>query len=240
MDPRVPVLIGGGQVNQRDGDGDLDPVGLMTEALRRAAADAGVADPSGLLARADTIAAVNVISWHYRDPASLVAGLLGATPARTWYTTAAGSSPQALVSRAALDISAGRADLVLDLRRGGVADPDAAAQGGPPPRLDRAARGRGAGLDAGRGVPADGPRRRGPPRRDDARAGVPAVRERAPGHRRPHAGGAPRPRLRALGRVQRGRRRPTRTRGSSGPTRPRRSAPSGPTTAWSAGRTPSS
>ena len=113
LDPRLPVLIGGGQVNQRDGDGDLDPVGLMTEALRRAATDAGVTDPSGLLARADTIAAVNVISWHYRDPASLVAGLLGAAPARTWYTTAAGSSPQALLSRAALDISAGRADLVL-------------------------------------------------------------------------------------------------------------------------------
>ena len=101
MDPRLPVLIGGGQVNQRDGDGDLEPVGLMAEALRRAAADAGVADPSGLLAAADTIAAVNVISWRYRDPASLVAGLLGAAPARTWYTTAAGSSPQALLSRAA-------------------------------------------------------------------------------------------------------------------------------------------
>ena len=109
----MPVLVGGGQVNQRDGEGDLDPVGLMTEALRRAAADAGVADPSGLLAGADTIAAINVISWHYRDPASLVAESLGATPARTWYTTAAGSSPQSLVSRAALDISAGRADLVL-------------------------------------------------------------------------------------------------------------------------------
>ena len=164
-DPRVPVLIGGGQVNQRDGDGDLDPVGLMTEALRRAAADAGVTDPSGLLARADTIAAVNVISWHYRDPASLVAGLLGAAPARTWYTTAAGSSPQALLSRAALDISAGRADLVLicggeawrtrmrlrkeDRRPDWTVQPEDVAPG----------------LDARRGVPADGPRRRGPARR---------------------------------------------------------------------------
>jgi acetyl-CoA C-acetyltransferase len=113
MDPRLPVLIGGGQVNQRDGEGDLEPVGLMAEALRRAATDSGVADPGGLLAAADTIAAVNVISWPYRDPASLVAGLVGARPTRTWYTTAAGSSPQALVSRAAVDISAGRAGLVL-------------------------------------------------------------------------------------------------------------------------------
>jgi acetyl-CoA C-acetyltransferase len=113
MDPRLPVLIGGGQVNQRDGEGDLEPVGLMAEALRRAAADSGAPDPARLLAGADTIAAVNVISWRYADPATLVAGLVGADPARTWYTTAAGTSPQSLVSRAALDIAAGRADLVL-------------------------------------------------------------------------------------------------------------------------------
>jgi acetyl-CoA C-acetyltransferase len=113
MDPRQPVLIGGGQVNQRDGEGELEPIALMTEALVRAAADTGVADPGAVLAGADTIGAVNVISWHYQDPAALVAGLVGAEPKRTWYTTASGTSPQSLVSRAARDIAAGDADLVL-------------------------------------------------------------------------------------------------------------------------------
>ncbi|MCU1487998.1 MAG: hypothetical protein JWN67_4744 [Actinomycetia bacterium] len=112
VDPRTPVIVGVGQRNQRVDKGapPLEPVELMAEALRQAEADAGGA---GLLAAADTIAAVNVISWRYKDPAALVAARIGARPARTLYTPAGGNYPQSLVNRAALDIAAGRADVVL-------------------------------------------------------------------------------------------------------------------------------
>jgi len=38
LDPRTPVIIGGGQVNQRTAEGDpaLEPVDLIVEAARRA------------------------------------------------------------------------------------------------------------------------------------------------------------------------------------------------------------
>ncbi len=114
-DPRLPVLVGGGQVNQRVDRGEpaLAPTDLMAEAVRRAAADSGVADPGCLPAGADTVGTVNVLSWRYRDPAALVAPQVGASPARTWHTTAGGSSPQLLVNRAARDIASGAADLVV-------------------------------------------------------------------------------------------------------------------------------
>ncbi|MEJ7583877.1 MAG: acetyl-CoA acetyltransferase [Acidimicrobiales bacterium] len=110
--PRLPVLIGGGQVNQRDADG-LEPVDLLVEAARRGAADTGVADPSGLLAALDTISVVQLLSWRYRDPAALVADRVGARPRSTVYSAAGGNMPQKLVNRAAREIQEGRADLVL-------------------------------------------------------------------------------------------------------------------------------
>ncbi len=115
LDPRTPVLIGGGQVNQRVDRGEpaLEPVDLMVEALRRAAADTGAPDPAGLLARADIVGVVNVLSWRYFDPAALVAPRVGASPRRTWHTNPGGSSPQLLVNRAARDVASGAADLVL-------------------------------------------------------------------------------------------------------------------------------
>jgi acetyl-CoA C-acetyltransferase len=66
-----------------------------------------------VLGGADTVGVVNVLSWRYRDPAGLVAARLGATPRRTLHTVAGGNYPQALLNRAALDIAAGQADLVL-------------------------------------------------------------------------------------------------------------------------------
>ncbi|TME00014.1 MAG: hypothetical protein E6I76_01280 [Chloroflexi bacterium] len=108
-DPRLPVIVGAGQVCQREGLSP-EPVELLAEAARRAEADAGAA---GLLARLDSIRVVNLLSWRYPDPALLVAGLVGATPGHTAYTHLGGQSPQQLLSRTAADIQAGRADLVL-------------------------------------------------------------------------------------------------------------------------------
>lgn len=115
LDPRTPVLIGGGQVSQRVDRGaePLEPVDLWLEALRRAAADSGAPDPAQLLAGADTIGGVHIISWRYSDPAALIAERVGARPKRTWHTGMSGHSPQAMLNQAAVDIRDGVADLVL-------------------------------------------------------------------------------------------------------------------------------
>lgn len=108
IDPRTPVLVGGGQVS--DHDGGREPVDLLEEAARLAAQEAGVA---ALLPAVDSIRVVGLLSWRYRDPGALVADRIGATGARTGYTGTGGSTPQALVNAAAEDILAGRSDVVL-------------------------------------------------------------------------------------------------------------------------------
>lgn len=113
VDPRTPVLIGGGQLNQRvdRGEEPLEPADLIAEALRRAAVDAGL--PADALAGADAVHVVGLLSWRYRDPALLVAQRLGATPKDTSLSGMGGNSPQSLVNQACLAIQAGTADLVL-------------------------------------------------------------------------------------------------------------------------------
>lgn len=115
LDPRLPVLIGGGQVNQRCDplEGGLEPVDLLAEAVRGAAADSGVGDAAGLLAGVDTVSVVQILSWRYRDPGALVAERVGARPKRTVHSSAGGNSPQALITRASRDIQEGLADLVV-------------------------------------------------------------------------------------------------------------------------------
>src|SRR4051812_13366213 len=114
VDPRTPVIVGGGQVNQRTADGDLarEPVDLIVEAAQRAAADAE-AKGDRLLESVDAVRVVSLLSWRYRDPGALVAQRIGASPKQTAVTTPGGNSPQSLVNRTALDIAAGRNDVVL-------------------------------------------------------------------------------------------------------------------------------
>src|SRR5688572_16561541 len=112
VDPRTPVLIGGGQWSNRVDRGAeaVEPVDLLAEAARRAAADAGVsgAGAGALLAAVDSIRVVSMLSWRYRDPARLVAERIGATGVRhTMYSNAGGNTPQALVNRTCVDIAAG-------------------------------------------------------------------------------------------------------------------------------------
>ena len=107
LDPRTPVLVGYGQVNQRDSDpAGGDPVALMAAAARRAA------DPR-VLAAADAIRVVNVLSWRYRDPGRLLGELIGAEGAATRYSGVGGNMPQSLLNQACADILAGRAQVVL-------------------------------------------------------------------------------------------------------------------------------
>ena len=80
LDPRSPVLVGGGQWSNRVDEGaePVEPVDLLAEAARRAAADTGAADPSKVLASLDSVRVVSLLSWRYLDPGRLVAERVGA------------------------------------------------------------------------------------------------------------------------------------------------------------------
>ncbi|WP_109529524.1 MULTISPECIES: acetyl-CoA acetyltransferase [Nocardia] len=108
LDPRTPVLVGGGQINDRSGG--REPVELIADAARAAADEAGSA---ALLGSVDSVRLVGMLSWRYRDPGALVGALVGATPRHTGYTGSGGSTPQVLVNGACEDIAAGRAEVVL-------------------------------------------------------------------------------------------------------------------------------
>src|SRR5882757_1392203 len=99
LDPRTPVIIGGGQVNQRTAEGDpaLEPVDLIVEAARLAATDAGLAD-GRLLEAIDAVRIVSLLSWRSRDPGALVAARLGAAPRQTAVSTPGGNTPQSLLN----------------------------------------------------------------------------------------------------------------------------------------------
>ncbi|BBY30115.1 acetyl-CoA acetyltransferase [Mycolicibacterium sediminis] len=106
IDPRTPVLVGYGQVNQRDVDPSTEPVDLMESAARAAA------DPR-VLEAVDSVRIVNLLSWRYRNPGLLLAQRIGASGAEGRYTSIGGNVPQSLVNQACLDIQAGRVDTVL-------------------------------------------------------------------------------------------------------------------------------
>lgn len=106
MEPRTPVLVGYGQVNQRDDNPDVSPIDLMVAAAREAA------DPR-VLEAADSVRVVNLLSWRFRDPGLLLAQRLHAGNAATRYTGVGGNTPQSLVNEACRDIQNGRAEVVL-------------------------------------------------------------------------------------------------------------------------------
>jgi acetyl-CoA C-acetyltransferase len=106
----TPVLVGVAAVQQKMDDYQLalEPIALMEQALRDAAADAGCPD---LLRQADEIMVPKSI-WGYSDPGRLVADALGATSATTLLAEL-GILQQSLLSRACQRIMAGDSRIVL-------------------------------------------------------------------------------------------------------------------------------
>ena len=109
LDPRTPVIVGVGQVNH-PGDDAPEPVAMLAEAARTAAADTGRPE---LLAAVDSLAVMKIFSWRYRDPARLVADRLGITPRRRLYTVIGGQMPLATINRLAMDIARGVTDVAI-------------------------------------------------------------------------------------------------------------------------------
>jgi acetyl-CoA C-acetyltransferase len=106
LDPRTPVLVGYGQINQRDEREAVEPVDLMAAAARLAAAPP-------VLEAVDAVRVVNMFSARYRDPGLLLGERIGADAPATRYTGVGGNVPQSLVNHACLDIQRGFAEVVL-------------------------------------------------------------------------------------------------------------------------------
>src|SRR5579862_7415739 len=113
IDERTPVLIGAGQLTQRDVEpaAALEPLAMMAETARRAAVDAG--GDARLLTQLDCVAVVNILGWHYGNAPGLLAERLGAHPARQLYSSVGGNTPQWLVNELAEQIAAGQVRLAL-------------------------------------------------------------------------------------------------------------------------------
>jgi acetyl-CoA C-acetyltransferase len=110
MDPRTPVIVGAGQVLQRD-EG-RDPIALAVEALRRAGRDSGTGE--ALLRSADCVAHVATVSWPYSNEAALVADAVGASPRQTVRTVRlGGDGPQRLLGDTARRVADGEIDVAL-------------------------------------------------------------------------------------------------------------------------------
>jgi acetyl-CoA C-acetyltransferase len=112
LNPRLPVLVGTGQVTVRTGSDDpvLEPADLMAEALRRAESDSG---GRGLLASTEQLLTVNQLSWRYRNVALAVSERIGARPRRLATSVVGGNLCGVMVARAAADIQRGEADVIV-------------------------------------------------------------------------------------------------------------------------------
>ena len=112
-DDRTPILVGAGQVTQRDVEpaAAKEPLGLMVDAARLAAADARGGEP--LLAAVDAIAIANILCWRYGNAPRLLAERIGAHPTLEWYSTVGGNTPQWFVNEMAERIADGRVGVAL-------------------------------------------------------------------------------------------------------------------------------
>ena len=109
--PKTPVIIGVGQFLNRieSLEQAVEPVRMMLCAVRRAEADAEI---GRFLHQAQSVRVVRGM-WGYRNPAALIAERIGAFGAQTVGTLIGGNQNQALMNHTALEILAGKFDLVV-------------------------------------------------------------------------------------------------------------------------------
>ncbi len=109
--PRVPVLVGIGQVLQRTEDLDAakEPLELMVDAVQQAAEDAGSRE---LLSRAGAVRVIRGM-WRYADPGRVVAERIGCPGAKTALTHYGGNYGQSATSQSFLDIQRGDLDVAV-------------------------------------------------------------------------------------------------------------------------------
>ena len=107
----TPILVGVAQLEQRSTDplAAREPIELMQDAVRAAAADAG---SSKLLTEAGAIRVIRGI-WGYQNPAAAIASAIGNTRAETGLSQYGGNFVQSVLNQSALDIQRGVHDIVI-------------------------------------------------------------------------------------------------------------------------------
>jgi acetyl-CoA C-acetyltransferase len=107
----TPILVGIAQLEQRVSDplAGKEPVALMIDAVRQAAADAG---SSRLLSEAGSIRVIRGI-WPYQNPAKAVGEAIGNPRAETAMSQYGGNFVQTTVNQSALDIQNGVHDVII-------------------------------------------------------------------------------------------------------------------------------
>ena len=114
-DATAPVLIGVAQIEQRHADPSAgigkEPLALMIDAVRQAAADAE-GSARGLLGKVDSVRVIRGM-WPYKNPAKAVAEAIGCPDAETGISTWGGNSVQSVLSASALEIQRGERRLVV-------------------------------------------------------------------------------------------------------------------------------
>ena len=123
VDPRTPVLVGCGQITQKEKDVEKakSPLGLMEDAAKRAAQDTGLGE--ALFGKLDPITCVRFITdspdaarlpfGRYGNVAQSLANKLGVQPANTCYGPTGGNTPQYLVNYTAERIAEGDQSVVM-------------------------------------------------------------------------------------------------------------------------------
>jgi acetyl-CoA C-acetyltransferase len=126
IDPRTPILVGGGQFTQRTAreghlDQSLNPIAMLEKASKLALDDTGAS--AALLKAIDTVSVVRFTAdssdagrlpkRQFRNPPLSLSKRLGANPRRSFYTSAGGNTPQWLVNRTAEEIANGECDAAL-------------------------------------------------------------------------------------------------------------------------------
>ncbi|MCU0309630.1 MAG: acetyl-CoA acetyltransferase [Acidimicrobiales bacterium] len=110
MDPRTPVLVGGGQITHHADEPSPEPAELMALALRAAEADSGGRD---LLRSIDSMRTVGQLSWRYAHVGRLVAAAVGAAPRQHLQSRMGGNLAGSMVIDAARAIQAGEIDVAV-------------------------------------------------------------------------------------------------------------------------------
>ncbi|TMB99678.1 MAG: hypothetical protein E6J42_02640 [Chloroflexi bacterium] len=112
MAENYPVIVGVGQITNRSErlEESLEPLDLMARAASAAEEDSG---RTGLLAKADSVQVVNIMSWPYTDAPGMLAERVGASQGQKLYSAVGGETPQRLVNEVAEAIVEGRTRLAL-------------------------------------------------------------------------------------------------------------------------------
>lgn len=111
IDPRTPVLVGQGQVVNRVTNlaEAREPAHLIADAIRLATTDASLTSVPEL----DALHIVRLLSWKYKNPAFMVASILGIKARVTGVTPHGGNMPQLLINKLAREIQNGELDIAI-------------------------------------------------------------------------------------------------------------------------------